>query len=58
MLSNGKKIQYLIEHGFLFQSVFELREDSGHYKVEYPQTLKEAKEFVFKYKEQAIKNAF
>jgi DNA-directed RNA polymerase subunit RPC12/RpoP len=50
-----KKVQFLVEHGFIFQSVYEQREDKGYYKVSYPKTLKEAQEFVIKYKEQAVK---
>jgi predicted amidophosphoribosyltransferase len=52
-----EKVQFLTEHGFIFQSVYEQREDKGHYKVRYPKTLKEAYEFVTKYKDQAIQSA-
>lgn len=51
-----QKVQFLVEHGFLFQSVYEQREDGGHYKVAYPKTIKEAEEFVVLYKSQAIKD--
>jgi hypothetical protein len=61
-LSQWKKVQFLTEHGFLFQSVYEVHnengEHKGHYKVSFPQTLEEAKEFVIKYKEQAVTNRF
>ena len=52
-----EKVRFLVENGFLFQSVYEQREDKGHYKVSYPKTLKEAQEFVVKYAAQAAKSA-
>ena len=52
------KVRFLVEHGFLFQSVNEQREDGGFYNVAYPASLKEAKEFVVKYKEQAVDSTF
>lgn len=48
-----KKVKFLVDHGFVFQHIYELREDGGHYKVEYPKTLSEAHEFIVKYEEQA-----
>ena len=39
-----EKIKYLLEHGFRFQKI----------GVPYPETLKEAKEFVIKYRDYAI----
>ena len=61
-LPQWRKVQFLTEHGFLFQSVYEVRSENGeykgHYKVSYPQTLEEAKEFVIKYQEQAGTNIF
>ena len=49
-----QKIRFLLEHGFRFQKI---RIGSGHHDtVKYPETLEEAKEFVEKYKEHAIKN--
>lgn len=57
-IEQWKKVEYLVAHGFLFQSVYELREDGGHYKIDYPQSLEEAKEFVVKYQNQAVENAF
>lgn len=53
-----KKVQYLVAHGFLFQPVYERGDDGVHYRVSYPQTLEEAKEFVVRCQEQAIENAF
>ena len=50
-----RKVEFLIEHGFLFQKI---RPNSGSYdSVPYPETLEQAKEFVVKYKEWAIKDA-
>ena len=52
-----KKVEFLVAHGFHFQSVYEQREDGGRYKVDYPTTLAEAKTFVVTYKEQAVRGA-
>jgi len=49
-----KKVKYLVEHGFVFQTIYEQRDDSGYYKVSYPRSLAEAKEFVAKYKDKAV----
>jgi hypothetical protein len=57
-IAQWKKVRFLVEHGFFFQSVYELREDGGKYKVSYPRTIEEAKEFVGKYQEQRSTNAF
>ena len=47
------KIQFLVKNGFRFQKI---RIGSGdHDTVPYPDTLEEAKEFVIKYKDYAIK---
>ncbi len=47
------KIKFLFENGFRFQKI---RINSNHNEsVPYPKTLKEAKEFVIKYKDFAIK---
>jgi DNA-directed RNA polymerase subunit RPC12/RpoP len=49
-----QKIKFLFEHGFRFQKI---RKGSGHHNtIAYPETLAEAKEFVVKYKDYAIKN--
>jgi hypothetical protein len=53
-IEQWKKVQFLVSHGFLFQSVYELREDSGHYKIDYPDTLQEAKLFVVTYNAQSL----
>lgn len=52
-----EKVRFLVEKGFIFQPVYERREDNGNHKVPYPKTLKEAHEFVVKFKDQAAKNA-
>lgn len=44
--------EYLIKHGFVFQRIT----GDNHVYVSYPQTLREAKEFVEKYKDKVIKN--
>jgi DNA-directed RNA polymerase subunit RPC12/RpoP len=49
-----EKIHFLFEHGFRVQKI---RTDSGHHDtVAYPEKLEEAKNFVAKYKDYAIKN--
>lgn len=50
-----KKVQLLVEHGFLFQSVYEPTESGGQQKTRYPETLEQAKEFVVAFKAQAVK---
>ncbi len=49
-----QKVRYLFEHGFRFQKI---RVGPRHHDVvvPYPVTLDEAKEFVLKYKDHAIK---
>ena len=42
-------VEFLVENGFYYESIY----DGGY--VIYPETMKEAKEFVEKYKTQAIK---
>jgi len=49
-----EKIKYLVEHGFIFQSVYEQTKDGGYCKVSYPANLEEAREFVVKFREQAV----
>ena len=46
------KVRFLIEHGFLFYSVYE-RAGHGESQVAYPKTLQEAQEFVRGRKRQA-----
>ena len=47
-----EKVHFLFEHGFRFQKVRVKRNSTE--SVPYPKTMKEAKEFVVKYKEYAI----
>ena len=47
------KVKYLVDHGFMFQKI--RTGVHSHDTVPYPSTLKEAKAFVIKYKEYAIK---
>jgi hypothetical protein len=47
-----KKVQFLVDHGFLFQSVRDTTGRGGH--ISYPATLGEAKVFVVTFKSQAI----
>jgi hypothetical protein len=44
-IAQWKKVQYLVEHGFRFYSVYE-RPELGGMRVQYPSTLDEAKAFV------------
>lgn len=48
-----KKVQYLAEHGFNFQKIY-LKEGSVWQRQAYPKDLEEAKEFVLRFKDQAI----
>lgn len=45
-------IEFLANNGFIFQSIFET--PSGGTYIKYPTSLRDAKEFVVKYKEQSI----
>jgi hypothetical protein len=46
-----EKVQFLVEHGFKFYSVYELLSDGVYQRVRYPETLQEAKEFVVRYQQ-------
>jgi hypothetical protein len=48
-----EKVKFLVDHGFYFQKVYR-KEGGAWYRVRYPATLEEAKEFVELYKDQAI----
>ena len=59
-IKKWETVKYLVENGFCFQHIYEAKETKEHYNrtenyVEYPENLKDAKEFVEKYKTQAIK---
>ena len=58
-LDKWRTVEYLLKNGFQYQKIyenFERKQDkiirSGH--VSYPENLRDAKEFVIKYKDQAI----
>lgn len=46
-----KKVQFLVEHGFRFYTVYELTEHGAN-RIAYPKTLEEAREFVKGHKRQ------
>lgn len=53
-LKKWKVVEFLKDHGFLYQHIYEVYTGSilsG--QLQYPETMKEAKEFVVKYKDQA-----
>jgi hypothetical protein len=50
-----RKVEFLVAHGFLFQSVYEQSEGGGRHKVAYPSTLIEAEAFVVEYRMQAVR---
>ena len=52
-LSQWKKVQFLVDHGFLFQSVYD-KADGGS-NIRYPATLEEAKDFVVAFKTHSVK---
>lgn len=54
-IKQWKKVKFLVEHGFLFHSIYKMKEKGVYYKVRYPKTLKEAEQFVNTYADQAIK---
>lgn len=51
------KVKLLVEHGFLFQPVYEPSRSGGHQRVRYPSKLEEAKNFVVEFHAQAVGNA-
>jgi hypothetical protein len=56
-LKKWKVVEFLIDHGFLYQHIYETYTPSNVLsgQLHYPETLKEAKDFVVKYKAQAYK---
>jgi hypothetical protein len=55
-IAQWKKVKFLVKHGFVFQHVYETREDGRvYYQVDYPKTLEEARQFVVLYASQALK---
>ena len=47
-----QKVQYLVEHGFKFYSVYERSPSGGQQRVKYPETLQEARDFVTRHQRQ------
>jgi hypothetical protein len=56
-LRQWRKVQFLVEHGFLFQSVYKLSLSGGQQTVPYPRTRREAIEFVQIYRDQAVSSS-
>lgn len=59
-LKKWETVKYFIENGFYYQHIYKGAETSEHYNrqqsyVEYPEYIRDAKEFVEKYKSQARK---
>ena len=50
-----KKVEFLRDHGFYFQRVYDQGEEGGLQYANYPKDLNEAKDFVIRYQEFAIK---
>jgi len=48
-----KLVEYLCQHGFVYQHVFKKDQNGVSVEVKYPETIDEAKEFVKDYKSQA-----
>ncbi len=53
-------VKYLIGNGFYYQHIYEIIENEGtvgprQIQVDYPENIKDAQEFVLKYKDQARK---
>ena len=53
-VAQWKKVQFLVEHGFRFYSVYEATASGGKQSVRYLSTLEEAKDFVVEFREQAV----
>ena len=51
-LAQWKKVQFLVEQGFRFYSVYEPLVTGGMQRVRYPATLSEAREFVSLHRDQ------
>ncbi|WP_377303202.1 hypothetical protein [Piscinibacterium candidicorallinum] len=53
-IAQWKKVKYLAEHGFLFQSFYQESALGGMQVVPYPRTLREVPAFVATYSDQAV----
>ena len=49
--SQWKKVEYLRDHGFYFQRVYDIIENGVYRYASYPRDMKEVKEFVMTYKQ-------
>jgi predicted nucleic acid-binding Zn-ribbon protein len=45
-IKQWKKVEFLVAHGFTFDSVLELSEDGGYSATKFPKTLAEARKWV------------
>jgi hypothetical protein len=52
-VAQWQKVQYLVDHGFFFQSVYTPIGPGMSLRVKYPKTLAEAKRFVIEHQAQA-----
>lgn len=52
-IEQWKKVEFLVKHGFYFQSVYDHQEKGIYTMAKYPETMKDAVEFVTAYKDQA-----
>jgi hypothetical protein len=52
-VAQWKKVQFLVENGFRFYSVYKVGESGGKQAVRYPATLEEARSFVVTFADQA-----
>jgi hypothetical protein len=53
-VAQWQKVQYLVDRGFLFQSVYTTTSTGVLLRAKYPSTLAEAKRFVIEHQAQAI----
>ncbi len=53
-LKQWQKVALLIEHGFLFQPVYEQKEPACYYPVAYPEKASDVADFVNRYRSQAV----
>lgn len=49
-----KKVEFLRQHGFYFQNVYDIVDSFVKHRASYPKTYQEAQEFVVKYKSFAL----
>ena len=51
-----KKVEFLVGHGFYFQSIYDCQRRGVYTKARYPDTMQEARDFVVAYEDQAIES--